>query len=122
MPVGSKIPLVHKHVAHTREFLDLRKTQLMYGLPVQIFRVFCLPMLRHTLQLVIRLEHPFEAIESAPIVKKQTFDYDNLLWLELILVFETLLHQSVGSFHQNPLFCSKVANHQIKVKLLASWD
>ena len=50
------------------------------------------------LQLVIRLEHPFEAIESAPIVKKQTFDYDNLLWLESVLVVETLLHQSVGSF------------------------
>ena len=28
----------------------------------------------------------------------QTSDYDNLLWLESVLVVETLLHQSVGSF------------------------
>ena len=41
---------------------------------------------------------PFEAIESAPIVKMQISDYDNLLWLESVLVVETLLHQSVGSF------------------------
>ena len=28
----------------------------------------------------------------------QISDYDNLLWLESVLVVETLLHQSVGSF------------------------
>ena len=41
---------------------------------------------------------PFEAIESAPIAKKQISDYDNLLWWESVLVVETLLHQNVGSF------------------------